>query len=211
MPATPPLFPDRPYAAPADFLADYQGALAAALAGVDAARFEAAATLLGRAVRERRTLFYCGNGGSSALAGHGANDFLKCVRTETDLAPRTHSLAANTQVLTTIANDLGYENIFVYQLQSLADPGDVLVTISSSGDSENVVRALSWAVENGLSTLALTGFSGGRAATLAEVNLHVPATNYGLIEDAHLSLLHALAQYVRLTATAPDKLGRVRF
>ena len=102
-----------------------------------------------------------------------------------------------TNVVSAIANDIGYDSIFEYQLQSLADSGDVLIAISSSGRSPNIVRALQWANDNGLRTIALTGFSGVPARELAGVSVHVGCDNYGIIEDAHQACMHLLAQYVR--------------
>jgi D-sedoheptulose 7-phosphate isomerase len=95
------------------------------------------------------------------------------------------------------AHDLSFDAVFVYQLRSLAKARDVLITISSSGDSENIVRAAGWAKENGLGVISMTGFSGGRSARIADVNLHVAADNYGVIEDVHQSLMHILAQHIR--------------
>jgi phosphoheptose isomerase len=100
-------------------------------------------------------------------------------------------------MITAIGNDISYDEIFVYQLRSLARPGDALVTISSSGNSENIVRAAAWAKGNGIPVISMTGFSGGRSASLADVNLHVMGDNYGVIEDVHQSLMHILAQYLR--------------
>jgi D-sedoheptulose 7-phosphate isomerase/D-glycero-D-manno-heptose 1,7-bisphosphate phosphatase len=107
------------------------------------------------------------------------------------------SLSANVELLTAIANDLAYEDVFVYQLQSQSVPGDVLVAVSASGRSPNIVRALSWARDNGLRTIALTGFDGGDAREVAEVTIHVDGANYGIVEDLHQAIMHALAQYIR--------------
>ena len=99
--------------------------------------------------------------------------------------------------MTAIANDIGYDEIFSYQLVSLARPGDVLIAITSSGESPNIVKALEAAKASRVRTIAMTGFKGGRAAEMADITLHVDAHNYGVIEDAHQSLMHILAQYVR--------------
>jgi phosphoheptose isomerase len=119
------------------------------------------------------------------------------------LRPRVVSLASHLELITAIANDISYDEIFAYQLKTMAAPGDVLMTISSSGNSENVVRAIDWARENGVGTIAMTGFAGGRSAKLADINLHVAAENYGIVEDIHQSMMHALAQYLRQSAMAP--------
>jgi D-sedoheptulose 7-phosphate isomerase/D-glycero-D-manno-heptose 1,7-bisphosphate phosphatase len=115
------------------------------------------------------------------------------------------SLSTNVELLTAIANDTGYENVFVYQLQSQSGPGDVLIAVSSSGRSPNIVHALTWARDHGVRTIAITGFDGGAARAVAEVAIHVDSVNYGVIEDLHQAIMHALAQYIRqsrMTATA---------
>ena len=110
------------------------------------------------------------------------------------------SLSNNVELLTAIANDLAYEEVFAYQLQSQSQPGDVLVAISSSGRSANIVKALTWALDNGLHTIAITGFDGGAARNVAEVAIHAECSNYGVIEDLHQAVMHALAQYIRPVA-----------
>jgi D-sedoheptulose 7-phosphate isomerase/D-glycero-D-manno-heptose 1,7-bisphosphate phosphatase len=142
-------------------------------------------------------MFSCGNGGSASIANHMQCDHVKGIRTATDLAPHVLSLSTNVELLTAIANDTGYENIFAYQLQSQSGPGDVLLAVSSSGRSPNIVRALTWARDQGLRTIAVTGFDGGAARAVAEVSIHVDCTNYGIVEDLHQAIMHALAQYVR--------------
>jgi D-sedoheptulose 7-phosphate isomerase len=142
-------------------------------------------------------VYSCGNGGSAAIANHLVCDHCKLVQTDTNLTPRIYSLSTNVEIITAIGNDLSYDDIFAYQLRSLAKKGDGLITISSSGDSENIVRAGQWAKENGVPVISMTGFSGGRSADIADVNLHVTADNYGVIEDVHQSLMHLLAQDIR--------------
>jgi len=156
-------------------------------------------------------VFVCGNGGSSSISDHLACDHLKGIQTDTALAPRVVSLSCNMALVNAIANDIGFEDVFLYQLRTLAREGDVLITISSSGDSENVVRAMSWARDNGVLTIALTGFSGGRTGRLAETHLHVDADNYGVIEDVHQSIMHILAQYLRLAHISPGLIDQRKF
>ena len=115
------------------------------------------------------------------------------------------------ELLTAIANDLGYEHVFAYQLQSQAEPGDVLIAVSSSGRSPNIVHALTWARDHGLRTIAITGFDGGEARTLAEVAIHVECTNYGVVEDLHQAVMHALAQYIRHSRMSPDQISATVF
>ncbi len=149
---------------------------------------------------------------SAAIANHLSCDCLKGIRSATALRPRVVSLSATVELITAIANDFSYDEVFSFQLSSLAVPGDLLIAISSSGNSPNIIAALNWAKDNGLRTLAMTGFDGGAAAGIADVSLHVRADNYGVIEDVHQSLMHLLAQYVRhKNLIDPATLGAVKF
>jgi phosphoheptose isomerase len=170
----------------------------------------AAAILLEGYLRGAR-MFSCGNGGSAAIANHAQCDHVKGVRTATDLIPRVVSLSANVELLTAIANDMGYENVFVYQLQSQSSPGDVLMAVSSSGRSPNIVHALRWARDHGLHTIAITGFDGGDSRLIADAGIHVDCTNYGVIEDLHQAVMHALAQYIRQSRMSADAISATRF
>ncbi len=191
-------FPDRKYADIAAFADDYALRYQTAAASVDRDRLAAAASILEQAYIRGAGVYVCGNGGSAAISNHLVCDHLKGTQTDTDLLPRVVSLSANIETITAIANDIAYDDVFVYQLRTLAAEGDVLITVSSSGDSENVVRAAQWARDSGLEIIAMTGFDGGRSAQLASVNLHVDGDNYGVIEDSHQSLMHILAQFIRM-------------
>jgi phosphoheptose isomerase len=175
----------------------YAEEVARAWQTMDFPALDLAADILVQAYQHRAGVFSCGNGGSASIANHLQCDHVKGVRTATDLTPRVVSLSNNVELLTAIANDMAYEDVFVYQLQSQSAPGDVLIAISSSGRSANIVRALTWARENGLRTIALTGFDGGAARMLAEVTIHFQGSNYGIVEDMHQAVMHALAQYIR--------------
>jgi len=191
-------FPNQRFSTASTFTEAYFRQLGEAAASVDGDRMAEAARILGGAYERRATVFSCGNGGSAAISNHLHCDHLKGCQTDTGLRPRVISLSANIETITAIANDISYDDIFTYQLRTMADAGDVLITVSSSGDSENIFRACEWARENGVHIIAMTGFDGGRSARLADVNLHVSGDNYGVIEDVHQSLMHILAQYIRL-------------
>jgi D-sedoheptulose 7-phosphate isomerase len=190
-------FPDQKYSTADEFASAYFRSLAAALDTVDGTQIVRAAAILRAAIDKDQLIFSCGNGGSAAIANHLLCDCSKGVRTDTSMRPRVLSLSSATEIITAIANDIAFDEVFAYQLQSAARPGDVLITISSSGDSENIVRAIAWARTAGMKTIAMSGFSGGRSAQMADVSLHVAANNYGLVEDVHQSLMHILAQYLR--------------
>ncbi|MEC8794475.1 MAG: phosphoheptose isomerase, partial [Pseudomonadota bacterium] len=109
------------------------------------------------------------------------------------------------------ANDISYDDVFVYQLRTLARPGDLLVSYSASGDSENVVRAVDWAAANAVDSLAITGFAGGRSAAAAPVNIQVAADNYGVLEDLFQSISHILVHSLRMAEMPADLVTARKF
>jgi D-sedoheptulose 7-phosphate isomerase/D-glycero-D-manno-heptose 1,7-bisphosphate phosphatase len=193
------------------FAEHYSHELAQALATVDVAAFDRASKVLADAYDRDAAVFVCGNGGSASIANHLQCDHVKGVRVGTELHTRVTSLSTNVEILSAIANDIGYDAVFEYQLESMARPGDVLVAVSSSGRSPNIVRALTWAEGHGMQTIAMTGFGGGDARTLAGVSIHVDADNYGIVEDAHQACMHLLAQYARQSRMAPDVVATTVF
>ena len=156
--------------------------------------------LLARAMREGRGVFTCGNGGSAATASHLAVDLGKNVPSRADGRIRVVSLTDNVPWMTAVANDLGYENCFTEQLRNYLAPGDIVVGISASGESENVVRAFELADQLGAERLALVGFDGGRLAKLATRSVWVPSHDYGVVESLHLIAVHML---VRMLSPEP--------
>ncbi len=204
-------FPDKSYAAAGEYLCAYRDEIVRGWQSLDIAVLDRAAAMLDAVITGGQTIYACGNGGSAAIANHLLCDFLKGIQTDTKLRPRVVSLASHLELITAIANDISYAEVFAFQLRTLAVPGDVLMTISASGNSENIVRAVAWAREHGVHTIALTGFAGGRSAALAEINLHVEAENYGVVEDIHQSLMHLLSQYLRQRAMPPDLIPQRKF
>jgi phosphoheptose isomerase len=200
-------FPAAPYASPATYFSAYAEEMSRTASSVEAAGFARAAAILLDAYTRGTTVFSCGNGGSASIANHLQCDHTKNISKSTDLSPRVMSLSGNVEVLTAIANDHAYENVFTHQLRSQSRPGDVLVTVSSSGRSANIVNALRWAREHGLSTISLTGFDGGEARRIADVSIHVDGTNYGVIEDLHQAIMHSLAQYIRQSRMTPTAIS----
>lgn len=145
------------------------------------------------------TIFVAGNGGSAATATTMANDigFDIIKKTGTDKPFRMFALTDNTSVMTAIANDVGYENLFINQLKIHYKKGDKLIVISASGNSQNVVKAVEWVKEQGGKTIGFLGFSGGKLKELCDFIVHVKASDgeYGPVEDAHLILNHILAHW----------------
>jgi phosphoheptose isomerase len=200
-------FPATPYTSAAAYFGAYADEATRAARSIEAGALDRAATILLEAYTRGAVVFVCGNGGSAAIANHLQCDHMKGVRTKTDLAPRVVSLSTNIELITAIANDMAYEDVFTFQLQSQSHPGDVLIAVSSSGRSPNIVHALTWARDHDLRTIAFTGFDGGAAKTVAEVTIHVDSTNYGIVEDLHQAIMHGLAQYIRQSRMTPDAIS----
>jgi D-sedoheptulose 7-phosphate isomerase len=148
--------------------------------------------------RERgASIFFIGNGGSASTASHFANDI--AVGTNSYAKPfRAISLTDNQAIITAIGNDFGFDEIFSRQLQLLGKQGDIVVAISASGNSKNLLKAFEYANENGIKTVAITGFSGGAMKEMADEGIHVPtgSKEYGPAEDAHMILDHLIGNYL---------------
>lgn len=158
--------------------------------------FLKAMTLMEQAYLNGQTVFICGNGGSAGTANHMVNDLSKGSVVEGKKRLRVVGLSDNMSLLTAYANDCGYETVFVEQLKSLWKKGDLLIAISASGNSENVVRAARFALEGGGSVIGLVGFSGGKLKELSQPAIHFKSHNYGAVEDAQLMFSHLSSQYL---------------
>jgi D-sedoheptulose 7-phosphate isomerase len=148
--------------------------------------------LLRTALVEDRQVFVLGNGGSAANASHFATDLGKGASDKLQRRFRVLSLNDNVSWLTALGNDYAYEDVFVMQLQNYGRPGDVVLALSVSGDSPNVVKALRWASEHDLRTIALVGSKQGAMAETAEQVLVIDDTHYGRVEDAQMGICHLL-------------------
>ena len=146
-------------------------------------------------VRSRGSqVFLFGNGGSAANANHWANDLIYGAGKNGRGGVRAHSLAANVSVITCLANDTGYENIFSTQLRVLASPGDIAIALSGSGNSPNILRALEECKKLGVETWALVGFDGGQALQLADNALHFPLDDMQVAEDLQMLVCHQVTK-----------------
>ena len=146
----------------------------------------------------KQTIFFLGNGGSASTASHFVNDISLGSR-QFENPFRAVSLCDNQAVITAIANDDGYENIFLQQLQTQAKPGDSIVCISASGNSQNLVKAVEWSKANEIYTISLTAFDGGYLKKHTDLNIHVPTRigEYGPAEDLHMVICGLIGSYFR--------------
>jgi D-sedoheptulose 7-phosphate isomerase len=164
-------------------------------AALDSIPVDAVAQLIDRfrqAVEEDRQIFVFGNGGSAANASHFATDLGKGSSDKIGRRFRVLSLTDNVSWMTALGNDYAYEDVFVRQLMNYARPGDLVLTMSVSGSSPNVVKAAEWAKQNGLHTVALVGAKRGRLAEIAHQVIVINDTHYGRVEDAHMGICHML-------------------
>lgn len=142
-------------------------------------------------------LYIIGNGGSAATASHMANDFSVGLKLREIRNFNVESLSDNSSICTAIANDIGYENIFYAQLKNKLTKNDLLIAISCSGNSANIIKAVEYAKEIGTSIIGMTGFEGGRLKEIADIKFHINTNKgeYGLVEDMHMILDHIIYSY----------------
>jgi D-sedoheptulose 7-phosphate isomerase len=160
-------------------------------------RIAAIGEILYGAYRHNKHVFIIGNGGSAATASHMACDLGMNTIAPNRPRFRVVSLTDNTPLLSALANDIGYDRIFVEQLTNLIRPGDVLISISGSGRSPNIVEAMRYARARSATNIALLGFDGGEAIELADEHVLVPSSEYGIVEDLHLVIDHMLTAYFK--------------
>ena len=183
-----------------EFARSYLTRIAAVLANLDIQAVAQVIEVFLEARKRDASIFFLGNGGSAATALHFANDLGVCASPEGRRPFRAVSLTANTSLITCLANDIGYENVFRWQLKNLMRPGDVVVGISASGNSPNVVRGFEYAAQNSGIPVAIVGFDGGEMKKIAKYVIHVATDQgeYGPSEDVHMVLDHLISTYLAL-------------
>ena len=177
------------------FVTAYLEQLRATLDSIELPKVEQAIQWFREARDEERQIFVCGNGGSAATASHFVTDIVKGASYGRSTRFRILALTDSLPTITAYANDAGYDCVFAEQLKNFARPGDLVMAISSSGNSPNVLRAIECANSIGCRTLALTGGDGGKLGPLAQLDLRVTGTHTGRIEDAHLVICHLIGYY----------------
>ena len=205
-------FPSKKYHDLKSFFNDYNDSYSSAINSVNLSNLSKAINILKKAYKKgKNKVLICGNGGSAALANHFACDHQKILYESKYYNPFVLSLSSNSPLMTAISNDNKYENIFSNQINFQGKKNDILITISSSGNSENIVRAIKVAKKNKLKTISLTGFSGGRSKNISDINIHVKSYNYGIIETAHQSIMNLISQYLKNIALNKNKIKKTIF
>lgn len=162
------------------------------LQALDMEAVNQALNLLTEAFENGNTVYVFGNGGSAATASHFQNDFNKGVSEHTEKKFRFCCLNDNIPTVMAIANDIGYGEVFRFQLRGRLQPGDLVMAISGSGNSENILNAVEYAKEQGNQVIGLTGFRGGRLKELSDISLHAPVESMQITEDVHLIFNHLM-------------------
>jgi D-sedoheptulose 7-phosphate isomerase len=180
---------------PTTFPELYKNDILRAIEAIDLEKVNRAIEILREARNEDRHIFVCGNGGSASTASHFACDMVKGASYNRAARFRILALTDSLPTLTAYSNDVGYECVFAEQLKNFAGPGDVLVAISGSGNSPNVLRAVEYANSIGCRTIALTGRDGGKLGPLAQLNIQASNPHMGRIEDVHMIVMHMIGYY----------------
>ena len=174
----------------------YADALHRAVLQVASNELESLCSIIEEIARNGRQILVAGNGGSAAIAEHLCCDWTKGTTCQTKPVISSRSLTANSSVYSAIANDYGFEHVFDTQIDFFGRDGDLLIAISSSGSSPNILNAVTRARARGLVVAGFTGFTGGKLKDLADVSIHVPVSNYGIVEDTHQAVMHIIAQFI---------------
>jgi phosphoheptose isomerase len=181
------------------FFDAYASGVTEALSKIDRYKISEAIKVIEMYAKEQSPIYVFGNGGSAALSEHFSCDHTKGVRHDTPLQSNIISLASNMALITAIANDYSYDDIFSKQIEAFPNNRGLAIAISASGNSNNIIKGLRKAGEKGLETMAFVGFNGGQVVDyeLADYIVHVPSDNYGIVEDCHQILMHSIAQAIR--------------
>ena len=164
-----------------------------------------------KCLKSNNIIYTCGNGGSSSLAEHFTCDFIKQTNNKTNLKVKSISLTSNFSLISAIANDISYDDIFSFQIEKLCKRNDILFLFSVSGNSKNLIKAVKKAKAKGVKTVSFTGFKGGRLSKITNFNLNFPMANYGIVEDCHISIMHFLSQYLRNTKIKSKNYKKINF
>ncbi|MBE3102599.1 MAG: SIS domain-containing protein [Firmicutes bacterium] len=174
----------------------YIDELSATLKNVEVDEIRTAEDLIISIYRNNKRIYVIGNGGSAAASSHWVCDFGKIIVMDKKRF-QVMSLTDNNAWITAIANDLSYEDVFVEQLRNLMSEGDLLIGISASGNSENIVRSFEYAHSIGAKTMGIIGFFGGKVRELSDHSIYIPSYNYGIVEDIQLAIGHMISQEIK--------------
>ena len=205
-------FPYKKYYNVNEFKNDYIKSLSSTFNSINTKSLSRIVKLLENAYKKKGIkVLVCGNGGSAAISNHFACDHQKILSETGKIKPIIISLCSNSSLMTAISNDNSYFDIFSDQIKQIGSKGDVLIIISSSGKSQNVIKALRTAKKMSIKTVSFTGFSGGLSKKLANYNIHINSSNYGIIESMHHNVMNIISQYIKNKILGKNKIKKIFF
>ena len=181
-----------------NFLNTYLSSLNSSITKMDKKKIYQAANLIEGVIKKNKTIYVCGNGGSAAIANHFICDYFKVLCMQTNLKAKVKSLCSDFELISAISNDISYDDIFLYQAERLLSSGDLLILISSSGDSNNLKKVLQYANQKRIKSIGFSGFKGGYLKKFSTVPVFSNISNYGISEDINHILMHLIMQYIKL-------------
>jgi D-sedoheptulose 7-phosphate isomerase len=205
-------FPAKKYLKSSDYFDDYISTKDLLLKKIDQKILNKIIQEILNSIKNKRDFFSCGNGGSAATAEHLSCDFSKGSCTNTNLNFKVFSLNSNVALMTAIANDMSYDDVFSYQLNRYGKANDVLLAFSVSGTSKNIIKCAKIAKKKRIKIISFTGFNGGALKKLSNYNINFSSNNFGIVEDCHLTIMHFISQYIRnLRFKNDNKIAKVNF
>ena len=205
-------FPTKKYLKSSDYFNDYISTKDLLLKKIDQKILNKIIQEILNSIKNKRDFFSCGNGGSAATAEHLSCDFSKGSCTNTNLNFKVFSLNSNVALMTAIANDISYDDVFSYQLNRYGKANDILLAFSVSGTSKNIIKCAKIAKKKKIKIISFTGFNGGVLKKLSNYNINFPSNNFGIVEDCHLTIMHFISQYIRnLRFKSSSKIAKVNF
>lgn len=199
-------FPIKKYIDLNKFKDDYYKSFINGFSSIENKKLIKVIRILEKAYKNKnKKVMVCGNGGSAALANHFVCDHQKILYETKKIKPNMISLSANSALMTAISNDNTYEDVYSDQILQIGNKDDILITISSSGSSKNIVKAIQTAKKLKIYCISLTGFKGGLSKKIADVNLHIASQNYGIIESLHHTLMNIISQFIKNKSISDKK------
>ena len=193
------------------FLRYYLKSLNNALDKISKRELEKASELIEKTIKKDKHIYVCGNGGSGAIADHYVVDYTKQLSKNTSLKAKIRSLNSDSYLMTAIANDISYDEIFSFQASRYIKSGDILILISSSGNSKNIKSVLKYCNKNNIKTIGFSNFSGGYLKKNCTISIHSKIDNYGIGEDINHILMHSIMQYLSLKHLKKSKSKKNNF
>ena len=178
------------------FFNNYVKKLFEALNTISIKNLDKASDEIRKTIKKNGTIYVCGNGGSAAIANHYVVDFLKFFREKSNLKPKIISFSNSIETISAISNDIDYKFIFKYQAETYCKKNDLIIIISSSGNSKNIIEIVKYAKSKKIKTIGFSGFKGGYLKRNSNISVHVNSQNYGMSEDSHHILMHLTLQYL---------------